>query len=191
MNIIAGILSAFEVGEEVGFLNEKGKGKIIAILSSNKYLMLDSDGFERTVFATELIKIHRVDMSEDVFALNVKKEDLPKSKRSIVTNTISKENVPEKDLHIEELLESHRGMTNSEILEVQMRHLRIFFNEMCSQRRVRFILIHGVGEGVLKSEVHQFLCSQNGVTYFDANFRKYGRGATEVRVNYTQLKEKE
>lgn len=189
MNITAGILNAFELGEEVGFLNEKGQGKIIAVLSSNKYVLLDSDGFERTVFANELIKIHRVEMSEEILTLSVKKEDLPKSKRSIVTNTNSKENVPEKDLHIEELLESHRGKTNSEILEVQMKHLKEFFGNMVAKRMSRFVIIHGVGEGVLRQEVHSFLFEKKGVKYWDADFSKYGRGATEVAVRYTMIKD--
>lgn len=189
MNITAGILNAFEVGEEVGFLNEKGQGKIIAVLSSNKYLLLDSDGFERTVFAYDLIKIHRVDMSKEVLTLSVKKEDFPKLKRPKVTKTLTKENVPEKDLHIEELLETHRGMTNSEILEVQMKHLKEFFGNMVAKRISRFVIIHGVGEGVLRQEVHSFLYAKKGVKYWDADFSKYGRGATEVAVRYTMIKD--
>ncbi|MEY4602873.1 MAG: hypothetical protein RIT43_165 [Bacteroidota bacterium] len=149
-------------------------------------MLLDSDGFERKVLASELIKIHHTDITTDVFDFPLKDQDLPKSNVTPAKNG-QQSSVPEKDLHIEVLLDSHCGMTNSEILEVQLKHLRQFFNEMRSQRKVKFVLIHGVGEGVLKGAVHQFLSNQKGVTFFAANFRKYGQGATEVRLNYTLM----
>jgi dsDNA-specific endonuclease/ATPase MutS2 len=46
------------------------------------------------------------------------------------------------------------------------------------------ILIHGVGEGILKEEVRTFLSKQEGVEYFDADFREYGKGATTAEIRY-------
>ena len=44
--------------------------------------------------------------------------------------------------------------------------------------------IHGVGEGVLKSEVRIFLSGKEGLDYYDADFREYGKGATSVDLFY-------
>ena len=42
----------------------------------------------------------------------------------------------------------------------------------------------GVGEGVLKQEIRSYLDKQEGVEYFDADFREYGKGATTIEIHY-------
>jgi dsDNA-specific endonuclease/ATPase MutS2 len=44
----------------------------------------------------------------------------------------------------------------------------------------RLVLIHGVGEGVLKSELDYLLGRYDNLTFQDGNYQKYGLGATEV-----------
>ena len=44
------------------------------------------------------------------------------------------------------------------------------------------VFIHGVGEGVLKEELNTLLNRYNNVEYYDADFKTYGLGATEVRI---------
>ena len=46
------------------------------------------------------------------------------------------------------------------------------------------VWIHGVVEGVLKEEVRSELSKIEGVEYFDADFREYGKGATAVELTY-------
>ena len=48
----------------------------------------------------------------------------------------------------------------------------------------KLIIIHGVGEGVLKDEVRLFLSKKEGIEYFDADYREYGKGATAVELRY-------
>ena len=93
----------------------------------------------------------------------------------------------ELDLHIEVLVDSHAGMSNSEILERQMRELRVFYNSALQKRIRKLIIIHGVGEGVLKQEVRDFLAGKDGISYFDADFRTYGKGATAVEIRHTKV----
>ena len=50
-----------------------------------------------------------------------------------------------------------------------------------SKRISKIIFIHGVGEGVLKSELH-YLFGSYPVRFYDASYKKYGLGATEVYV---------
>ena len=46
----------------------------------------------------------------------------------------------------------------------------------------KVVFIHGVGEGVLKSELH-FLFKKYSIQSYDASYQKYGQGATEVYIN--------
>ena len=50
-----------------------------------------------------------------------------------------------------------------------------------SKKIPKIVFIHGVGEGVLKSEL-QSLLNKYSVKYYDASYKKYGLGATEVYV---------
>ena len=44
----------------------------------------------------------------------------------------------------------------------------------------KIVFIHGVGEGVLKSELDFMLGRYDNISFQDANYQKYGLGATEV-----------
>ena len=44
------------------------------------------------------------------------------------------------DLHIENLIESHRGMNNSEILNIQMMHFRRFLNTSISKQHRKIVV---------------------------------------------------
>jgi len=188
-----GTLNTFQISEKVGFLKEKGGGKIISILPGNSYLILDEDGFERTCRASELIKIHGTDykipLDETIKVLDdglLTKDTHVRHKESSHSGAKDHE-MWEIDLHIESLVESHAGMSNSEILDRQMRELRTFYNNALQKRVRKLIIIHGVGEGVLKQEVRDFLAGKTGISFYDADFRMYGKGATAVEVRYTQV----
>ncbi len=86
----------------------------------------------------------------------------------------------EVDLHIEELTESPAGMTNSEMLQLQLSRFTMEMDAALRNRFHRIIFIHGVGNGKLKHEIRRELQNYQGITFRDADFRKYGSGATEV-----------
>jgi len=44
------------------------------------------------------------------------------------------------------------------------------------------VFIHGVGEGVLRTELEFLLGRYSNVTFYDAEYAKYGVGATEVYI---------
>jgi hypothetical protein len=90
------------------------------------------------------------------------------------------ENV-EVDLHIENLIDNASGLSNHEILEIQMKHFHDEIKAAIEKRVKRIIFIHGVGNGVLKQEIHRKLKSTYARYYFqDASFQEYGYGATLV-----------
>ena len=46
----------------------------------------------------------------------------------------------------------------------------------------KVVFIHGVGEGVLKLELESLVRRYDNLKYYDADFQKYGRGASEVYI---------
>ncbi|MEZ4939016.1 MAG: Smr/MutS family protein [Crocinitomicaceae bacterium] len=171
----------FEVGEKVRLLNDTGDFNIVRRKTSGYYIVSDSHGFEHTVPPSELVKIHQDDIPLPESLINivttkekVEKKSLSKSKSG------KKMEAPMIDLHIEELLDSHRNMSNSEILLYQMQIFRGFFHQKRGEGFRKIIIIHGVGEGVLRSEIVHFLHSQENVEYHDADYSKFGGGATEI-----------
>lgn len=51
-----------------------------------------------------------------------------------------------------------------------------------SKRIQKVVFIHGVGAGVLRTELEYLFRQYDNVKYYDADFQKYGRGATEIYI---------
>lgn len=90
----------------------------------------------------------------------------------------------ELDLHIEELLDDFKGMSNAQIIQVQLQHLQKTLDTAINEHYRKLIVIHGVGNGRLKQEVCAILDTYNNLTYYDASYAKYGFGATEVKFKH-------
>lgn len=88
----------------------------------------------------------------------------------------------EVDLHIEEILDDHRGMSNGEILETQMARFRTVLDGAINDGKTkRVVFIHGIGNGRLKFDLRKELDSKyRKYSYQDASFAEYGFGATMV-----------
>lgn len=86
----------------------------------------------------------------------------------------------EVDLHIEALHENPELLADSEKLDVQLRFFRTCLNHALMNNMKRVVFIHGVGRGVLKTQIQNELDQYNNVQYIDAPMSVYGAGATEV-----------
>ena len=71
-------------------------------------------------------------------------------------------------------------MNNYDILNLQMEIAKRQLEFAQKNRMPRVVFIHGVGEGVLKAELDFLLGRYDNITFQDANYQKYGLGATEV-----------
>lgn len=85
----------------------------------------------------------------------------------------------ETDLHIEELTDDPSHLKAGEMLEVQLARFRKDLDKALLSRQDKIVFIHGVGNGRLKQAIRAELNSLK-LKYRDANFEKYGAGATEV-----------
>lgn len=89
----------------------------------------------------------------------------------------------EVDLHINELTDTTAGMSNGDMVTMQLDEVRKTMKAHNRRIGQKIVFIHGKGEGVLRKEVLALLrreypkCSLQ-----DASFREYGFGATLVTV---------
>lgn len=89
------------------------------------------------------------------------------------------------DLHIEKLTDSWKGMTSFEILEMQMREFEKWYELSVIHRQPQLIVIHGVGSGRLRDEIHGALRLKKEVKSFVNQFHpSFGYGATEIYLKY-------
>lgn len=181
---------SFLKGQKVVFLNEQGGGVVLEVISIEKYLIEDEEGFERTCLKSELAPVYGNDYKIDDEVIRGINEDETFAtanelhRKGKLSGSRKKVDVWELDLHIEELTDTHSGWSNTEIVNKQMLELRSFYNRARSKQVRKLVIIHGVGTGVLKEEVREFLRGQGGVEFYDADYREYGKGATVVEIRY-------
>lgn len=88
----------------------------------------------------------------------------------------------EVDLHIEALTDHPERLSDIEKHELQKRFFRTCLNHALLNGFKKVVFIHGVGRGVLKTEIHNELDLYDNVQYVDAPMSLYGAGATEVYI---------
>ena len=173
----------FTVGEKVRIVNETGYGIVKEILNPNLLLVETDYGFVIQKETDQIIKIY----SEDYSHIN-KGIELSKNKNKIAVKSRKKtELIHEIDLHIHEIIDSDQHLTNFEKLQLQISTLDNFVRKMVKKRITSFVVIHGLGEGVLKEEVLSYFRSKRGFFCSDADYREYGKGATRVEIKYTMI----
>lgn len=180
-------MQTFKEGNYVAVLHETLKGRIVKI-HSNLVTIEDDDGFLRQYSPQKLVPLP----SNDDYKMA---NELPIKDKVVSTRIIPplvktpSNNIPDRfeiDLHIEELREFHTHLSNYEIVQIQMTACRSFIMESLAANRKKVVLIHGKGEGVLKSEIRHYLerlANERSIRldYHDAPYQNYGvGGATEV-----------
>lgn len=182
-------MSAFKIGDSVSVLNETIRGHIISV-GIKKSKLEDEDGFIREYLNTQLVHFKastKYNLGDDQLDKEIHKKLNPKSKTVKKNHGTSKpESNFEIDLHYESLTESLAVKSNFEILQKQLTACRSFVQKSLHKKLKRIVIIHGKGEGVLKSEIHLYLTrlsSDRGIKldFHDAPYHEYGMGgATEV-----------
>ena len=73
-------------------------------------------------------------------------------------------------------------MTNFDMLNLQLDTARRQLEFAIKKRIPKIVFIHGVGEGVLRQELETLISRYNNVQFYDADYKTYGLGATEVKI---------
>ncbi len=89
------------------------------------------------------------------------------------------------DLHIEKLTDDWKHLSNYEILTMQLKTFEKFYHLSVAHHQPSLTVIHGVGEGVLRDEIHEKLRLKREVKSFINQFHpSFGYGATEIFFQY-------
>mgnify|MGYP005846628947 CR=1 FL=1 len=140
------------------------------------------DDFEMFFKPEEIIKIPESDLDiKDEELYEVIQQELKGNKKL----SSKKEKKPQKveiDLHIHELIDDARYLSNFEILNIQLNKAKSQLEWAINKRLKHVVFIHGVGQGVLKAELLTLFRRYENLEYYDADYQTYGFGATEVSI---------
>ena len=85
------------------------------------------------------------------------------------------------DLHIEKLTDNWKHLSNFDILTTQLNAFEKYYELALAHRQPELIVIHGIGEGRLRDEIHERLRLKDDVKSFVNQFHhSYGYGATGI-----------
>lgn len=185
----------FKIGDKVRFLNSDGHGIITKILDLERVELENNFGFLEEYKISELVPERK---QEDYQTENLAFDKEIKSKINAEKTNNKNFDLKRKfrhlqrygskeivvlDLHIENLIDSNNGMSNSGILKIQMSHFKSFLNKSIDKKQRKIVVIHGVGEGVLRHEIRKELDIYHPYfEYYDASYDEFGYGATEIRL---------
>tara|TARA_B100000795_G_C22776668_1_gene430321 strand:+ start:646 stop:1194 length:549 start_codon:yes stop_codon:yes gene_type:complete len=175
---------SFKIGKKVAVLDDILKGVIV-----NVYDQLidveDSDGMVYQYNQNELVIIeeeqHQLSKYSDINNPLFNDKLIDQNNNDTLFKKDKNETILEVDLHINQLIKSTKGMDNFEMLSLQLDTAKRKIEYAISKRISKIVFIHGVGEGVLKNELH-YLFGRYPIRFYDASYKKYGLGATEVYV---------
>ncbi|WP_400080119.1 Smr/MutS family protein [Winogradskyella sp. R77965] len=176
-----------KLGNTVETIDDNITG-VVTRISGNTITIEDNDGFEFQFEAHELMLssnesvIDNAIYNSDIEA--VKKEKETKKRKTTPSVKPKERHAPkfEVDLHIHHLTESTKGMTNYDMLNLQLDTARGQLEFAIRKRIPKVVFIHGVGEGVLRQELETLFGRYNNIKFYDADYKTYGLGATEVRI---------
>jgi dsDNA-specific endonuclease/ATPase MutS2 len=188
-NIKNQVKNVFKIGDRVRFLNSVGTGVIEAIKNERMALVNIDNGLVVPHLLSNLV-LHSNEEAYQLRTMNVYDEVDSKTQRSAPKQKKDKNNVSVfvndemvVDLHIEDLVDSHAGMSNGQILNIQLAHFNRELNVAIRSKIKKLIVIHGVGEGVLKSCIRKEMYENYPqYDFHDASYRDYGYGATEINL---------
>lgn len=183
-------------GERVVLLDEVGGGVVLRLGRPGHLWVRTDEGFElelpkRALVAApqeRALRLARIsDHQAGMVAANDALADRRKARRGVVrpgkTPKRQEDNsVAEVDLHLHELVEDERMLSDGEKLEFQLRYFERALESAIRNGKRKLIVIHGVGEGILREEVRRLLQFYQNVQFHDADMRRYGSGATEVII---------
>ena len=174
----------FEPGDIVETLDDVITGTVTAVEDDQVTIETEA-GFPMVFPASALIRVPGKDeiRVSNYDAARVKRIKEEAKKRKSIPK-VKERNAPrmEVDLHIHQLVSSTKGMSNYDMLNLQLETAKRQLEFAMSKRIQKVVFIHGKGAGVLEEELKYLFRRYNNVEYYDADYRKYGLGATEVYI---------
>lgn len=177
----------FKKGDKVSTLDDDITGVVVSIKGECVTIETE-EGFEMSFSDSELILEHKNLVSElfkshDLQSIVSEKEAAEKSKTKSTPSKRGRRRPPmEVDLHLHKLIDNERNLTDYDKLNIQLDTAKRQLEFAIKKRIQRVVFIHGVGKGTLRMELETLLRRYDNITYYDADYKTYGLGATEVYI---------
>ncbi|MFN0048299.1 MAG: Smr/MutS family protein [Cytophagales bacterium] len=164
---------AMKVADKVVFSLGREKGVIVAIKHNGLIEVEMEIGMK--------VLVNRDEIAVDYSTPELHQKPIKTNRFYIDKTTPTTIKKPSKsvDLHIysTQVLSLKQG----KLLSTQLNLLSVAFNNATLSGIKELIIIHGVGDGILKKAVHEFLIANKLVKAIsEADNKKYGKGATKV-----------
>ncbi len=174
------------INDKVAVLDDTIYGKIVK-MDGDEITVETSEGFDIVFNANELVVIDGSISKKEMLPQNVSQiinEKSGKKPGKSIKQKPKDRVLPamEVDLHINQLVPKSKHLSNHEMLTIQIDTAKRQLDFAISKRIQRVVFIHGVGEGVLRTEMEYLFNRYKNVKFYDADYQKYGRGATEVYI---------
>ncbi len=149
--------------------------------------LIHNERFKAKDFAGAKTAVHILNQQGWQFQLDTAevKVDAEKLKESFFKSAEEKKVIEkpfkEVDLHIEKLREDYQFLSSSDIIKTQLDRFQKTLDAAIVHQLPSIVFIHGVGNGILRHEIHKVVSKHPQVkTFADARKEKFGYGATEV-----------
>lgn len=147
----------------------------------------DNDFFDEYAMLLKLKKEEEFrkkvsELTDDQIKEVIKEKEKQETENLTYKTREKKTDTEEVDLHIEELVDKPKELSNKEMLEIQMGKFQTALEgALKTPKTKKIVFIHGVGNGRLRYELRKYLDRHySNLDYQDASFKEYGYGATLV-----------
>lgn len=162
------------------------KGKQVIAPLEKKFKFRAASFFKNEKIAPVIMKksfifeINTAETVTDVKKLNEKL--LEGSSQSHISNILERPSSVV-DLHIEKLVDNVEVIPKSAIINMQLQAFEKALDNAIASGLSEITFIHGVGNGVLRDNIHKRLSRHPNIAYYkDAMKEKFGYGATVVKI---------
>ena len=172
----------FNVNDTVAVLDDVING-IVTAVNGDTITIETEEGFPLNFHKSKLVKtatgeIHFKGIGNAI----AQKEQFKKRPKRTVKPKERDEAAVVIDLHVEKLVKSKKGMSNYDILSLQLETAQRQLEFAIRKRIPKIVFIHGVGEGVLKADLYSLFRRYDNIKFYEASYVKYGQGATEIYI---------
>ena len=169
-----------KIGDNVVLRDDMTKATILLHIGDKKVKIIDENGFEYIINKSELIQLEDDTNNTESYGsvFKIKDEDIkPNIRRKTFDNKSDSSGRVKIDLHIENISNYYHQMRNHEIIQLQMNFCKQELDTAMIKQKQSLEIVHGIGAGVLKSEVQKLLKLYN-LTYFESQ----NGGSTKVML---------
>ena len=178
----------YSIGDKVIFINDTREGIVIGH-KNHETLIIQCQDIDFEVKYSDIIKVtdetnsfyRAIKNLKNSIKVNEENRKKPNQKSKVLNYKVRLSTDFEVDLHIEKIIDKFTDLSSNEIIDIQM---DLFYKAIFEAHRLKLpfiIIIHGLGKGVLKSKIINYL-RENNASFCDESPIIYKGGATRINL---------